>query len=218
MPFCLTDEEKKITSRPRYTHIYAFLSVLVCLCAFPCLAVYNVRAYVYVRLNVYKYKIMLISVNSFGYVEIVSYLCNVIKNKALLILIYTIMNKQVSNESVSKSVRMASLRNADQESKTLSGTIKVVKTFWRSGYKEAFSGLVSAADIMGVNAPAILAKCLKDDKGQACTHSRKAEKNPDGSLLLDSNGKRIYVDVYTPVTKWTPRKLLLSLIQEADGK
>lgn len=128
------------------------------------------------------------------------------------------MTKQVSNESVTKSVRMASLRNADQESKTLSGTIKVVKTFWRSGYKEAFAGLVSAADIMGVNAPAILAKCLKDEMGQACTHNRMAEKNPDGSLLLDSNGKRIYVDVYTPVTKWTPRKLLLSIMQEAEGK
>ena len=128
------------------------------------------------------------------------------------------MTKKISNESVSKSVRMANLRNADQESKTLSGTIKVVKTFWQSGYKEAFSGLVSAADVMSINAPAILAKCIKDDKGQACTHSRKAEKNPDGSLLLDSNGKRIYVDVYTPVTKWTPRKLLLSIIQEQEGK
>lgn len=183
-----------------------------------CLVLYNVRAYVCVRLNVYKYKIMLIHVNSFGYAKIVSYLCSVIKNKVLLILIYTIMTKKVSNESVSKSVRMANLRNADQESKTLSGTIKVVKTFWKSGYKEAFTGLVSAADIMSVNAPAILAKCLKDDKGQACTHSRKAEKNPDGSLLLDANGKRVYVDVYTPVTKWTPRKLLLSIIQEAEGK
>ena len=119
------------------------------------------------------------------------YLCNVIKNKVLLILIYTIMTKKISNESVSKSVRMANLRNADQESNTIPGTIKVVKTFWKSGYKEAFSGLVSAADIMGVNAPAILAKCLKDDKGQACTHSRRSEKNPDGSLLLDSNGKRV---------------------------
>ena len=130
------------------------------------------------------------------------------------------MTKQVKTQSeiVSKSVRMASLRNADQESKTLSGTIKVVKTFWKNGYKEAFAGLVSAADIMGVNAPAILEKCLKDDKGQACTHSRKAEKNPDGSLLLDSNGKRVYVDVYTPIVKWTPRKLLQSIIQEADGK
>ena len=124
------------------------------------------------------------------------------------------MTKQVKTQSV----RMASLRNADQESKTLSGTIKVVKTFWRSGYKEAFSGLVSAADIMQVNVPAILEKCLKDDKGQACTHSRKAEKNPDGSLLLDSNGKRVYVDVYTPIVKWTPRKLLLSIMQEAEGK
>ena len=128
------------------------------------------------------------------------------------------MTKKISNERTSKAIRMSSLRNADQESKTLSGTIKVVKTFWKSGYKEAFSGLVSAADIMGVNAPAIIAKCLKDDKGQACNHSRKAERNPDGSLLLDSNGKRIYVDVYTPVTKWTPRKLLLSLIQEQEGK
>ena len=128
------------------------------------------------------------------------------------------MTKQVSNESVTKSVRMASLRNADQESKTLSGTIKVVKTFWRSGYKEAFAGLVSAADVMSINAPAIIAKCLKDSDGNACTHSRKAEKNPDGSLLLDSNGKRVYVDVYTPITKWTPRKLLLSLIQEAEEK
>ena len=130
------------------------------------------------------------------------------------------MTKQVKtqSESMSKSVRMANLRNADQESKTLSGTIKVVKTFWRNGYKDAFSGLVSAADVMSINVPAIIAKCLKDSEGNACTHSRKAEKNPDGSLLLDSNGKRIYVDVYTPVTKWTPRKLLLSLIQEQEGK
>ena len=130
------------------------------------------------------------------------------------------MTKQVKtqSESMSKSVRMANLRNADQESKTLSGTIKVVKTFWKSGYKEAFAGLVSAADIMSVNAPAILEKCLKDSEGQACTHSRKAEKNTDGTLLLDSNGKRIYVDVYTPIVKWTPRKLLLSLMQEAEGK
>ena len=130
------------------------------------------------------------------------------------------MTKQVKtqSESMSKSVRMASLRNADQESKTLSGTIKVVKTFWRNGYKEAFSGLVSAADIMSVNAPAIIAKCLKDDKGQACTHSRRAEKTPDKSFLLDANGKRVYVDVYTPIVKWTPRKLLLSLIQEAEEK
>lgn len=130
------------------------------------------------------------------------------------------MTKQVNkqSESVSKSVRMANLRNADTESKTLSGTIKVVKTFWKNGYKEAFSGLVSAADIMGVNAPSILEKCLKDDKGQACTHSRKAERNPDKSFLLDSNGKRVYVDVYTPVTKWTPRKLLLSLIQAQEGE
>lgn len=152
--------------------------------------------------------------------KIVSYLCNVIKNKVLLILIYAIMTKQVNkqSESISKSVRMQNLRNADQESKTISGTIKVVKTFWKSGYKEAFAGLVSAADVMSVNAPAILAKCLKDDKGQACTHSRKAEKNPDGTLLLDSNGKRVYVDVYTPVTKWTPRKLLQSIIQEQEGK
>ena len=128
------------------------------------------------------------------------------------------MNKKISNESTNKAIRMQNLRNADQESKTLSGTIKVVKTFWKSGYKEAFSGLVSAADIMQVNAPAILAKCLKDSEGNACTHSRRAEKNTDGSLLLDSNGKRVYVDVYTPIVKWTPRKLLLSIMQEAEGK
>ena len=128
------------------------------------------------------------------------------------------MTKKISNESTSKAIRMQNLRNADKESKTLSGTIKVVKALWKNGYKEAFSGLVSAADVMSINATAILAKCLKDDKGKACTHSRKAEKNPDGSLLLDSNGKRVYVDVYTPVTKWTPRKLLLSLIQEQEGK
>lgn len=154
------------------------------------------------------------------YVKLNSEICIVKVNSILLILIYTIMANQVKtqSESMSKSVRMANLRSADQESKTLSGTIKVVKTFWKSGYKEAFAGLVSAADVMSINAPTILEKCLKDDKGQACTHSRKAEKNPDGSLLLDSNGKRVYVDVYTPITKWTPRKLLVSLIQEQEGK
>ena len=128
------------------------------------------------------------------------------------------MTKKISSKITSKAIRMQNLRNADQESQTLSGTIKVVKTFWKSGYKEAFSGLVSAADIMGVNAPAILEKCLKDSEGNACTHSRKAEKNPDKSFLLDSNGKRVYVDVYTPIVKWTPRKLLLSIMQEAEVK
>ena len=128
------------------------------------------------------------------------------------------MTKKISSKITSKAIRMQNLRNADQESQTLSGTIKVVKTFWKSGYKEAFSGLVSDADIMGVNAPAILEKCLKDSEGNACTHSRKAEKNPDKSFLLDSNGKRVYVDVYTPIVKWTPRKLLLSIMQEAEVK
>ena len=128
------------------------------------------------------------------------------------------MTKKISNERTDKAIRMQNLRNADQESKTLSGTIKVIKTFWRSGYKEAFAGLVSAADVMSINAPAIIAKCLKDDNGQACTHARRADKNPDKSFAPDSNGKRIYVDVYTPIVKWTPRKLLLSLIQESEGK
>ena len=64
------------------THTYiCLLSVLVHPSVCLCFVLYNVRAYVYVRLNVYKYKIMLISVNSFGYVKIVSYLCNVIKTK-----------------------------------------------------------------------------------------------------------------------------------------
>ena len=39
----------------------------------------------YVRLNVYKYKIMLINVNSFGYMKIVPYLCIVKVNSTLLI-------------------------------------------------------------------------------------------------------------------------------------
>ena len=64
----------------QYTYIHMLFvctGVSVCLC----FVLYNVRAYAYVGLNVYKYKIMLINVNSFGYVKIVSYLCNVIKTK-----------------------------------------------------------------------------------------------------------------------------------------
>ena len=81
MPFCLTDDEKEDRQKTQI-HTYRCLSsVLVHLSVCLFFVLYNVRAYVYVRLNVYKYKIMLISVNSFGYVEIVSYLCNVIKNK-----------------------------------------------------------------------------------------------------------------------------------------
>ena len=77
----MADEEEKTPIRTRYTHIYTLLSALVCVCM--CFVLYNVRAYVYVRLNVYKYKIMLISVNSFGYMKIVSYLCNVIKKQSI---------------------------------------------------------------------------------------------------------------------------------------
>lgn len=59
--------------------LFVCTGVSVCLC----FVLYNVRAYAYVGLNVYKYKIMLISVNSFGYVKIVSYLCNVIKKQSI---------------------------------------------------------------------------------------------------------------------------------------
>lgn len=88
MPFCLTDEEKKTTSRPRYTHIYAFClycQCFVCPSVCQCFVLYNVRAYVGVRLNVYKYKIMLTSVNSFGYMKMMLYLCIVKVNSILLI-------------------------------------------------------------------------------------------------------------------------------------
>lgn len=81
MPFCTGRLQEYTHNTSDNVYIYAFClhwwHPSVCLC----FVLYNVRTYVCVRLNVYKHKIMLISVNSFGYMKIVSYLCNVIKTK-----------------------------------------------------------------------------------------------------------------------------------------
>lgn len=63
MPFCTGRLPENTHNTSDNTHIYAFCLVLVHPSISQCFVLYNVRAYVCVRLNVYKYKIMLISVN-----------------------------------------------------------------------------------------------------------------------------------------------------------
>ena len=63
---------QKTSTTQAITHIYILFVCTGGLCvrhAFCVFSVYNVRAYMCVRLNVYKHKIMLISVNSFGYMK-----------------------------------------------------------------------------------------------------------------------------------------------------
>ena len=49
--------------------------------------------------------------------------------------------KNVKNQSVNSKVSaLKSIREANKETKSLSGVIKTIRSFWKDGYKDAFEG------------------------------------------------------------------------------
>ena len=51
------------------------------------------------------------------------------------------VTKNVKNQSVNSKVSaLKSIREANKETKSLSGVIKTIRLFWKEGYKDAFEG------------------------------------------------------------------------------
>lgn len=113
-----------------------------------------------------------------------------------------------------RSIAVNNLRDANKETKTLSGTIKIVQKFWADGYKKAFNYV--GINHYDLNLETIKNRCQKNTDGLIYLTSKKAQKNEAGEFIKGENGKRVYNSVDAVVNVWSVTKLFKVLEQSIN--
>lgn len=127
--------------------------------------------------------------------------------------------KAKNQKSVSeRSNALKGLQGANKETRTLSGSIKIIATFWGKGYNKAFNH-VGIKDKKELTFEGIKKLCQKDKEGVIYITIKKAKKNDEGEFILDKDNKRVYEYRDTPVkeNQWTPSKLFKILEQSINS-
>ena len=105
--------------------------------------------------------------------------------------------KNVKNQSVNSKVSaLKSIREANKETKSLSGVIKTIRAFWKDGYKEAFEYIgFSYQDIEFKNIASLWAQSYwNEDNTKMLYPTKVAKKDEKGNFVLN-NGKKVYEKV-----------------------
>jgi hypothetical protein len=110
----------------------------------------------------------------------------------------------------------SSLRDANKETKTLSGAIKIARLFWSKGYKRAFSEFGLTFDDMKL--PVIVDMLQKDEEGNIYVTRKVAMKNKEGEYIYKMNGEKMYEMQDKVVKAWTVNTLFLCLEQSQTKK
>lgn len=105
------------------------------------------------------------------------------------------------------------LRNANKESKSISGCVKIIAKLWGSGYNEAFEYFGITFKQLNI---ALLDKCQKDEQGNVYLVSRKALKDEQGNNILNEKGKKVYESYNKVINTWTPATLWKVLEQSMN--
>jgi hypothetical protein len=109
------------------------------------------------------------------------------------------------------------LRNANKESKSFFGVCKVIKSFWTSGYDEAFRYFgLEFEDFHPKKCTEILNRLQKDEDGNVFVWRKQYLKHGD-NFLLDREGKRVFIWIQKPVTLWTAQTLWTICEQSKEG-
>lgn len=109
-----------------------------------------------------------------------------------------------------KNVSLAGLRNANKESKTISGAVKIIKAFWAAGYKDAF--MPFGYTYKSIEVPELLKVLRKDEEGNCIITRKVAIKDEEGNFIL-KDGKRTYKEEDKVIKVWTPTTLYTALQQ-----
>lgn len=109
-----------------------------------------------------------------------------------------------------------SLRKANKETKSISGTIKVIKSFWKDGYKDAFKGF--GLDYKSFEYSTIKNMLQTDAEGNFFVASKRGLKDDKGEYILDTKGKRVYETYNKVITTWSPTTLFRCLEQSTGNK
>lgn len=96
----------------------------------------------------------------------------------------------------SKVSALKSIREANKETKSLSGVIKTIRAFWKEGYKEAFEYIgLTYQDIEFKNIVSLWAQSYwNEDNTKMLYPTKVAKKDENGNFVLN-NGKKVYEKV-----------------------
>lgn len=115
-----------------------------------------------------------------------------------------------------KEVRKA-LINANKEVRSLSGVCKIIRHFWKDGYKAASLEFgLTFADFADV--PGILSRMQKNGNGEVFVTLRRKVKDEQGLFALDKEGKQTYEEYDKVISTWTASTLFKVLEQSTAAK
>lgn len=124
--------------------------------------------------------------------------------------------KNVKNQTVNSKVSaLKSIREANKETKSLSGVIKTIRAFWKDGYKDAFEYIgLTYQDIEYKNIVLLWAESYwNEDKTKMLYPSKVAKKDEKGEYILN-NGKRVYEKIMKEYDKnFTVMRVFDALLQ-----
>lgn len=99
---------------------------------------------------------------------------------------------------------MAFLVQANKETRTLSGTIKIVSTFWANGYNKAFAEYIPSKKECTFDY--IQKHLQKNEEGKIFVVVKKAKKDAKGEIIK-VQGKTQYEVSEKVVERWSPNRL-----------
>lgn len=110
----------------------------------------------------------------------------------------------------------SALRDANKEVKTLSGAIKIAKSFWASGYKKAFTEFGLSFNDMTFE---VIKPLLQtNEAGEIFVTRKVAKKNEAGEIVLKADGTKEYEFVDKVVKAWSVNVLFTCLEQSKAKK
>lgn len=121
--------------------------------------------------------------------------------------------KAKNQKSVNERVNaVKNLRNANKESKTICGAVKIVRAMWKNGYCDAFEYL--GKSYKDTNKPLTWLDTMQRDENNAVfVYQTKRMKDESGEYIKDESGKIKTEIVKKVVTIWTPAVLFKVLEQ-----
>lgn len=112
-----------------------------------------------------------------------------------------------------KNISLSGLKNANKETKTLSGAVKIIKSFWKDGYKDAFESF--GYTYKTIEVPELLKVLRKDTEGKCIIRRKVAIKDESGNFVLNKAGERTYKEEDKVIKVWTPTTLYTALKQSS---
>lgn len=125
--------------------------------------------------------------------------------------------KAKNQKSVNERVNaVKNLRNANKESRTICGAVKIVRAMWKNGYSDAFKYVGKTYE--DTSKPlSWLDTMQRNENNEVFVYQTKRIKDESGEYIKDESGKIKTEIVKKVVTIWTPAVLFKVLEQSMNS-